>query len=172
MSSDKYIHLDVEDRIYSYWEKNELFKPRSNSKKYSVVIPPPNVTGSLHMGHALNNSIQDFLVRYYRMNSYETLWQPGTDHAGIATQAIVEKNLIKEGLDKNKLGRDKFIERVWQWKDQSGGIILDQLKKLGCSCDWSRTRFTMDKDLSNAVIKVFVSLYKKNLIYKDKKLVN
>jgi valyl-tRNA synthetase len=111
MSSDKYIHLDVEDKIYSYWEKNELFKPRSNSKKYSVVIPPPNVTGSLHMGHALNNSIQDFLVRYYRMNSYETLWQPGTDHAGIATQALVERKLEKEGINKTDLGREKFIEK-------------------------------------------------------------
>ena len=170
--SDKYIHSNVEDKIYSYWEKNKLFKPQKNSKKFSVVIPPPNVTGSLHMGHALNNSIQDMLVRYYRMNNYETLWQPGTDHAGIATQAVVEKNLEKENLNKNQLGRDNFIKKVWEWKEESGGIILDQLKKLGCSCDWSRTRFTMDKDLSKAVIKVFVDLYNDKLIYKDKKLVN
>ena len=124
------------------------------------------------MGHALNNSLQDVLVRFNRMKGLETLWQPGTDHAGIATQAIVEKNLSKEGLDKNKLGREAFIKKVWKWKEESGGIILDQLKKLGCSCDWSRTRFTMDKDLSKAVIKVFVDLYNQKLIYKDKKLVN
>ena len=128
------------------------------------MMPPPNVTGSLHMGHALNNSIQDLLTRYHRMNNYETLWQPGTDHAGIATQAVVEKNLEKKGIKKNDLGREKFIKKVWEWKKDSGGIILDQLKKLGCSCDWSRTRFTMDKDLSRAVIKVFVDLYN-NKIY-------
>ena len=109
MSSDKYIHSDVENRIYSYWEKNGLFKPKENSKKFSIVIPPPNVTGSLHMGHALNNSIQDLLVRYHRMNNFETLWQPGTDHAGIATQALVEKKLTSEKIDKNDIGREKFI---------------------------------------------------------------
>ena len=119
------------------------------------------------MGHALNNSLQDVLVRFNRMRGFETLWQPGTDHAGIATQAVVENNLLKEGLNKNNLGREKFIKKVWDWKEKSGGIILDQLKKLGCSCDWSRTRFTMDKDLSKAVIKVFVDLYNNNLIYKD-----
>ncbi len=124
------------------------------------------------MGHALNNSLHDVLVRFNRMKGFETLWQPGTDHAGIATQAVVEKNLEKEGVKKNELGREKFIEKVWQWKEESGGIILDQLKKLGCSCDWSRTRFTMDKDLSHAVITVFVDLYNNKLIYKDKKLVN
>ncbi|MDC3142563.1 valine--tRNA ligase [Candidatus Pelagibacter sp.] len=172
MSNDKYIHSDVEDKIYSYWEKNELFKPQNNSKKFSIVIPPPNVTGSLHMGHALNNSIQDLLVRYHRMNNYETLWQPGTDHAGIATQALVEKKLITEKLDKNEIGREKFIEKVWEWKEQYGDIIINQLKKLGCSCDWSRNAFTMDENLSKSVIKVFVDLYNKDLIYKDKKLVN
>ena len=172
MSSDKYVHLDVENKIYSYWEQNELFKPRKNSKKFSVVIPPPNVTGSLHMGHALNNSIQDFLVRYYRMNNYETLWQPGTDHAGIATQALVERKLESENLNKNTLGRKKFIEKVWEWKTQYGDIIINQLKKLGCSCDWSRNAFTMDENLSKSVIKVFVELHKKKLIYKAEKLVN
>ena len=172
MSSDKYIHSDVEDRIYSYWEKNGLFKPKKNSKKYSIVIPPPNVTGSLHMGHALNNSIQDLLVRYYRMNNYETLWQPGTDHAGIATQALVERKLEKENINKNDIGREKFIEKVWEWKNQYGDIIINQLKKLGCSCDWSRNAFTMDENLSKSVIKVFVDLHKKGLIYKAKKLVN
>ncbi|REK51390.1 MAG: valine--tRNA ligase [Proteobacteria bacterium] len=172
MSSDKYIHSDVEDRIYSYWEKNGLFKPKKNSKQYSIVIPPPNVTGSLHMGHALNNSIQDLLVRYYRMNDYETLWQPGTDHAGIATQALVERKLEKENINKNDIGREKFIEKVWEWKNQYGDIIINQLKKLGCSCDWSRNAFTMDENLSKSVIKVFVDLHKKGLIYKAKKLVN
>ena len=123
------------------------------------------------MGHALNNSLQDVLVRFNRMKGFETLWQAGTDHAGIATQAVVEKNLEIKGIKKNDLGREKFIKKVWEWKE-SGGIILEQLKKLGCSCDWSRTRFTMDNDLSKAVIKVFVDLYKNKLIYKDKKLIN
>jgi len=172
MSNDKYTHSDVEDKIYSYWEKNNLFKPTSNKNKFSIVIPPPNVTGSLHMGHALNNSIQDLLVRYHRMNNYETLWQPGTDHAGIATQALVEKKLTADGIDINVIGREKFIEKVWEWKEQYGDIIINQLKKLGCSCDWSRTAFTMDENLSKTVIKVFVELHKKKLIYKDKKLVN
>ena len=173
MDGDKYLHTEVEDKIYSYWEKNDLFKPKKNKKKsFSIVIPPPNVTGSLHMGHALNNSLQDTLVRFYRMNDYETLWQPGTDHAGIATQALVEKQLIKKGLDKNQLGREKFIKEVWKWKKKSGNTIINQLKKLGCSCDWSRNRFTMDEELSKAVRKTFVQLYKEKLIYKDTKLVN
>ncbi len=172
MSSDKYIHNEVENKIYSYWEKNNLFKPKKNIKKFSIVIPPPNVTGSLHMGHALNNSIQDLLTRYYRMNNFETLWQPGTDHAGIATQALVEKKLSSENIKKNDLGREKFIKRVWDWKNEYGDIIINQLKKLGCSCDWSRNAFTMDENLSKAVIKVFVDLYKKKIIYKAEKLVN
>ena len=172
MISDKYNHNEVENQIYSYWVKNELFKPKKNKKKFSIVIPPPNVTGSLHMGHALNNSIQDLLIRYYRMNNYETLWQPGTDHAGIATQALVEKKLSSDGIDKNTLGREKFVKKVWEWKDEYGDIIINQLKKLGCSCDWSRNAFTMDKNLSNSVIKVFVEMYKKKLIYKAEKLVN
>ena len=172
MSSDKYIHTEVENKIYSYWEKNNLFKPKNNIKKFSIVIPPPNVTGSLHMGHALNNSIQDLLIRFHRMNNFETLWQPGTDHAGIATQALVERKLKKEGLKKEQIGREKFIKKVWEWKNQYGDIIINQLKKLGCSCDWSRNAFTMDKMLSESVIKVFVELYKKGLIFKSKKLVN
>ena len=172
MTADKYIHSDVENKIYTYWEKNKLFEPKKNLKKFSIVIPPPNVTGSLHMGHALNNSIQDLLVRYYRMNNYETLWQPGTDHAGIATQALVERQLEKQNINKNSIGREKFIEKVWEWKNQYGDIIINQLKKLGCSCDWSRNAFTMDENLSKSVITVFVDLYKKNLIYKAKKLVN
>ena len=172
MSLGKYNHKKVENRIYSYWEKNKLFKPKKNKKSFSIVIPPPNVTGSLHMGHALNNSLQDVLVRYYRMNNFETLWQPGTDHAGIATQALVEKNLKSKNIDKNNIGREKFIKKVWEWKDEYGGKIINQLKKLGCSCDWSRNAFTMDKNLSKSVTKVFVELYEKKLIYKSKKLVN
>ena len=174
MEFKKYDHFIEEKKIYDFWENKKLFEPvkSKSNKKFSVVIPPPNVTGRLHMGHALNNSLQDVLVRFYRMNGYETLWQPGTDHAGIATQAIVEKKLAEEGINKNDLGRDKFIKKVWEWKAESGDLILDQLKKLGCSCDWSRSKFTMDEELSNAVIKVFVSLYNKQLIYKDKKLIN
>jgi len=171
-NNDKYIHQDVEKRIYSYWEKNKLFRPKKNKKSFSIVIPPPNITGSLHMGHALNNSIQDLLVRYHRMNKYETLWQPGTDHAGIATQALVEKKLLSQNINKNDIGRKQFIKKVWDWKEDYGGIIINQLKKLGCSCDWSRNAFTMDENLSKSVLKVFVELYKKKLIYKAKKLVN
>ena len=172
MKFDKYNHHITEDKIYKYWESNNLFKPRKNKKKFSIVIPPPNVTGSLHMGHALNNSIQDLLTRYHRMNNYETLWQPGTDHAGIATQALVEKKLLNENLNKNEIGRENFIKKVWDWKNQYGDIIINQLKKIGCSCDWSRNAFTMDDNLSSSVLTVFVNLYKKKLIYKAKKLVN
>ncbi len=173
MQNPNYNHLNIEKEIYEYWEKNKFFKPRKSKKKYfSVVIPPPNVTGSLHMGHALNNTLQDLLVRFHRMNGYETLWQPGTDHAGIATQAVVEKKLLHKGIQKEKLGRENFIKEVWKWKEESGDKILNQLKKLGCSCDWSRNRFTMDSDLSEAVIKTFVKLYKQKIIYKDTKLVN
>ena len=174
MKFTKYNHIIEEKKISNYWITQGLFKPKpqKNKKTFSMVIPPPNITGRLHMGHALNNSLQDVLIRFYRMKGYETLWQPGTDHAGIATQAIVEKNLEKKGIKKNDLGRDMFIKKVWDWKEESGDIIIEQLKKLGCSCDWTRSRFTMDKDLSNAVIKVFVDLYNKKLIYKDKKLIN
>ena len=173
MQNSKYNHNSIENKIYKYWEKNNFFSPKKNKKKhFSIVIPPPNVTGSLHMGHALNNSLQDLLVRFYRMNGYETLWQPGTDHAGIATQAVVEKKLLEKNIIKNDIGREKFIKEVWKWKKESGGKIINQLKKLGCSCDWSRNRFTMDKDLSKAVLLTFVNLYKQKLIYKDTKLVN
>ena len=172
MNTDKYNHAQIEDNIYSYWEKNNLFKPKKNKKKFSIVIPPPNVTGRLHMGHALNNSIQDLLTRFHRMNNFETLWQPGTDHAGIATQALVEQKLSTQNIKKNEIGREKFIKKVWEWKKEYGNIIITQLKKLGCSCDWSRTAFTMDDNLSESVLKVFVELHKKKLIYKAKKLVN
>ena len=148
MEFEKYDHSIQEKKIYDFWENKKLFSPlqTKNNKKFSIVIPPPNVTGRLHMGHALNNSLQDVLIRFYRMNGYETLWQPGTDHAGIATQAVVEKNLSKEGINKNEIGREKFIEKVWEWKAESGDLIISQLKKLGCSCDWSRSRFTMDAE--------------------------
>ena len=171
---NSYNHKNIEDRIYAYWEKRHSFKPKKNKNKkyFSIVIPPPNVTGSLHMGHALNNSIQDLLVRHNRNKGLETLWQPGTDHAGIATQLVVEKQLLEKGLSRKELGRKKFIKEVWKWKNKSGGIITNQLKKLGSSCDWSRDRFTMDEGLSKAVTKVFVNLYEKKIIYKDLKLTN
>ncbi len=169
-----YKHDKIEDKVYKYWEKKGCFKPRKNKNKkyFSIVIPPPNVTGSLHMGHALNNSIQDLLIRHNRNKGLETLWQPGTDHAGIATQLVVEKQLTDKGTSRKDLGREKFLREVWKWKEKSGGTITEQLKKLGSSCDWSRDRFTMDEGLSKAVIKVFVNLYEKKLIYKDLKLTN
>jgi len=170
-----YNHEKIEKKIYSFWEKKKLFKPIKNKDKkkyFSIVIPPPNVTGSLHMGHALNNTIQDLLIRFKRNQGFETLWQPGTDHAGIATQMVVEKQLVLKGLNRKELGREKFIKEIWKWKNQSGNEIISQLKKLGSSCDWSRERFTMDEGLSKSVIKVFVDLHKKKLIYKDLKLVN
>ena len=170
-----YNHSEIENKIYNFWEKKKLFKPIKNktkNKSFSIVIPPPNVTGSLHMGHALNNTIQDLLIRFKRNQGFETLWQPGTDHAGIATQMVVEKQLLEKGLSRQSLGREKFVKEIWKWKSKSGNEIVSQLKKLGSSCDWSRERFTMDDGLSKAVIKVFVDLYNQKLIYKDLKLVN
>jgi len=170
-----YNHSAIENKIYKFWESKKHFKPiknKSKKKYFSIVIPPPNVTGSLHMGHALNNTIQDLLIRFKRNQGYETLWQPGTDHAGIATQMVVEKQLSLNGQSRQSLGREKFIKEIWKWKKKSGNEIVSQLKKLGSSCDWSRERFTMDKGLSQAVTKVFVDLYKKKLIYRDLKLVN
>src|SRR5262249_5775319 len=138
----------------------------------SIVIPPPNVTGMLHMGHVLNNTIQDVLARKARMDGKEVLWLPGTDHAGIATQVMVEKELRKQKLTKHDLGRQPFVERVWEWKEKHGGIIIQQLKKLGCSCDWTRERFTMDPEYSRCVTRVFVDLYRKGLIYRGNRMVN
>ena len=162
-----------ETEIYQQWLDQKCFEPTYNfDKNFSICIPPPNVTGSLHMGHALNNTIQDILIRYHRMNGYNTLWQPGTDHAGIATQMVVERNLAKENIYRKDLTREQFIEKVWEWKEESGSTIINQLKRLGSSADWSRERFTMDEGLSEAVGKVFVSLYKEGLIYKDQALVN
>ena len=162
-----------ETEIYQEWIDEGCFKPTYNfDKNFSICIPPPNVTGSLHMGHALNNTIQDILVRYHRMNGYNTLWQPGTDHAGIATQMVVERNLEEKNIYRKDLSREEFIKKVWEWKEYSGSTIINQLKRLGSSCDWSRERFTMDEGLSSAVRKVFVSLYNEGLIYKGQTLVN
>ena len=169
---------EIEPRINSEWDKAEAFKARravsgGKNASYSIVIPPPNVTGSLHMGHALNNTLQDILVRFERMRGRDVLWQPGTDHAGIATQMVVERRLAADKQpSRRELGREEFLRRVWKWKEESGGTIVNQLKRLGASCDWSRERFTMDEGLSKAVVKVFVQLYNEGLIYKDKRLVN
>jgi valyl-tRNA synthetase len=166
----------VEARISTRWEEAEAFKAgradRKDAVPYTIVIPPPNVTGSLHMGHALNNTIQDILCRFERMQGKDVLWQPGMDHAGIATQMVVERKLAERQIQRRDLGREEFVKRVWEWKEESGGTIVRQLKRLGASCDWSRERFTMDEGLSRAVLKVFVDLYKQGLIYKDKRLVN
>ncbi|UCE82899.1 MAG: valine--tRNA ligase [Deltaproteobacteria bacterium] len=169
-----YEPAEVEVRWYRYWEEQQLFRADENNKTpaYSIVIPPPNVTGDLHMGHALNNTLQDILCRYKRMQGYNVLWMPGTDHAGIATQNVVERQLAEEGLDRHELGREKFIERVWEWRELYGDKIINQLKRLGASCDWSRERFTMDEGLSEAVRRVFVSLYHEGLIYRGQRIIN
>lgn len=165
---------DVEKRWYQYWEDNNLFRAehKSTRKPFCIVIPPPNVTGSLHMGHALNNTLQDILCRYKRMKGYNVLWQPGTDHAGIATQNVVERDLAEKGTDRHQVGRERFIELVWEWRERYGGMIINQLKRLGSSCDWRRERFTMDEGLSKAVRQVFVRLYEENLIYQGDYIIN
>ncbi len=165
---------EVEERWYRNWERKECFQAQVPSIKesFSIVIPPPNITGVLHMGHALNNTLQDILCRWKRMSGFNVLWMPGTDHAGIATQNVVERQLAAEGTSRHEIGREAFIERVWKWKAESGGQIIGQLKRLGASCDWSRERFTMDEGLSNAVREVFVSLYDEGLIYRDNRLIN
>ena len=166
---------EAEARLYEMWENAGAFKPRMDTSReaFSIVIPPPNVTGSLHMGHAVNNTIQDILIRFERMRGKDVLWQPGMDHAGIATQMVVERKLANEGnISRREMGREDFVAKVWEWKDESGGTILNQLKRLGSSCDWSRERFTLDDGLSEAVTKTFVELYNKGLIYRDKRLVN
>jgi len=166
----------VEEKTYRFWEESGFFNPdklpKTHKKPYTIVIPPPNVTGELHMGHALNSIIQDILIRFKRMQGFKTLWLPGTDHAGIATQNVVEKKLKKEGKSRFDLGRENFIKEVWDWKNKYGNIILNQFKKLGCSCDWSRTRFTMDEDYGQAVKEAFLHYYKKGLLYKGKRVVN
>lgn len=172
--SKGYDPQSVEQKWYAAWERDKLFHAdeTSTKKPYSMVIPPPNVTGVLHMGHALNNTVQDILCRWHRMRGYEVLWMPGTDHAGIATQNVVEKQLAVEGIDRHAVGREKFVERVWQWREESGGQIIEQLKRLGASCDWERERFTMDEGLSKAVREVFVRLYDDGLIYRANRLIN
>ncbi|MGO9395946.1 MAG: valine--tRNA ligase [Desulfobaccales bacterium] len=164
----------IEEKWYQYWQEQGLFRARADGSKppYCIVIPPPNVTGLLHMGHALNNTLQDILVRYKRMLGFDVLWMPGTDHAGIATQNVVERMLAAEGSDRHALGREAFIERVWRWKAESGGQIIKQLQRLGCSCDWSRERFTLDQGLSRAVREVFVRLYEEGLIYRGDYMIN
>ncbi len=177
MIDKTYQPSEVEGRIYAAWEGSGAFRAgrpeRRDAEPFCIVIPPPNVTGSLHVGHALDNTLQDILVRYQRMRGKDVLWQPGTDHAGIATQMVVERQLMeRQQPGRREMGREAFLKRVWEWKEESGGTIINQLKRLGASCDWSRERFTMDEGLSRAVIKVFVELHRAGLIYKDKRLVN
>src|SRR6185369_13652044 len=183
MIDKTYQPSEVEGRIYGTWEQAGAFRAgqpgRAGAKPYSIVIPPPNVTGSLHMGHALNNTLQDILCRFERMRGKDVLWQPGTDHAGIATQMVVERQLMeRQEKSRREMGREAFVKRVWEWKAESGGTIVNQLKRLGASCDWSRERFTMgatgapDDQMVRAVTKVFVDLYKAGLIYKAKRMVN
>ncbi len=178
MLDKTYDSAAIEPDIARKWDEADAFRAGAGAKpgadSFCIVIPPPNVTGSLHMGHALNNTLQDVMVRFERMRGKDVLWQPGMDHAGIATQMVVERRLAqdKTNMSRREMGREAFIEKVWEWKAESGGLIFNQLKRLGASCDWSRERFTMDEGLSEAVLEVFVSLYKEGLIYKDKRLVN
>ena len=170
-----YNPAEFEDKLYNEWVEKGYFHAEvdKNKKPFTIVIPPPNVTGQLHMGHALDETLQDILIRYKRMQGYSALWIPGTDHAGIATQIKVEENLrVNEGLTRYDLGREKFLERVWDWKKQYGGRIINQLKKIGSSCDWDRERFTMDEGCSKAVKEVFVNLYNKGLIYQGSRIIN
>lgn len=163
---------DIEQRWYQHWEDQGYFKPAGEGNPYCIMIPPPNVTGTLHMGHAFQDTIMDSLIRYHRMKGDNTLWQPGTDHAGIATQMVVERQLNASGQTRHDLGREDFVKRVWEWKEESGGTITQQLRRLGASPDWSRERFTMDDGLSEAVGDVFERLYDEGLIYRGKRLVN
>ena len=164
----------VEDRLYQQWLEKKYFHTEIDKRKkpYCIVMPPPNITGQLHMGHALDNTIQDILIRWKRMAGYNALWVPGIDHASISTELKVVQKMAEEGLTKDDVGREGFLERAWAWKEEYGGIILNQLKKLGSSCDWDRVRFTMDEGLSDAVLEVFVQLYKKGLIYRGEKIIN
>ena len=179
MLDQRFDPAEAEPRLYKAWEENGSFSPSgdTSAEAYAIVIPPPNVTGVLHMGHALNNTLQDILIRFERMRGKNVLWQPGTDHAGIATQMVVERQLAEDGGNESRasLGRDKFVDKVWEWRHKSGGQIIEQLKRLGASCDWSREKFTMgadgseDDQMVRAVRKVFVDLYNEGLIYRAKR---
>ncbi|MDE6979149.1 MAG: class I tRNA ligase family protein, partial [Helicobacter sp.] len=173
-SKTTYNPAHIESAYYAIWEERGYFEPESASNKppFCVMLPPPNVTGRLHIGHALNQTLIDIIVRYKRMDGYNTLWQPGVDHAGIATQTIVSKQLAKEGLSKESLGREMFLKRVWEWKEQSGSQILQQMRSLGASCAWNRTRFTMDEGLANCVKDVFCRLYDEGFIFRGEYMVN
>ena len=163
----------IESKWYQFWNENKYFNSKPNDKlPYTIVIPPPNVTGILHMGHMLNNTIQDILIRKARLQGFNACWVPGTDHASIATEAKVVEKLKNDGIDKKDITRDEFINYAWDWTEKHGGLILEQLKKLGCSCDWDRTKFTLDKEMTESVIKVFVNLYEKGLIYRGHRMVN
>src|SRR5262245_40806776 len=175
---------EAEPRLYRRWLEAGAFRSayasdgslrdlgRREAEPFTIVIPPPNITGRLHMGHALNNTIQDVLIRYKRMDGFDTLWVPGTDHAGIATQTVVKKQLDAQGIDSRQIGRDELIAHIWKWREEFGDQILRQLRRMGCSCDWDRTRFTMDEGLSAAVREAFVRLYQNGLIYRGKRIVN
>ena len=169
-----YSPKDFEERIYQNWEEKGYFTAQIDENKtpYTIVMPPPNITGQLHMGHAVDNTIQDILIRWRRMQGYAALWLPGTDHASIATEAKIVEAMRKEGITKDDIGRDGFLKRAWDWKAQYGGRIVTQLRKLGSSCDWSRERFTMDEGCSKAVLEVFTRLYEKGLIYRGNRMVN
>jgi len=167
-----YQPAEIEQRWYKTWEEAGNFSPSGQGNPYCIMIPPPNVTGTLHMGHAFQDTIMDTLTRYHRMKGDNTLWQPGTDHAGIATQMVVERQLEADGISRHDLGREKFLEKVWEWKEKSGNSISGQLRRMGSSVDWSRERFTMDDGMSEAVAEVFIKLYEEDLIYRGKRLVN
>ena len=169
----------TEERIYSWWESNNFFKPTNDPedpgfdpaiKPFVLTIPPPNITGRLHLGHAMFVSMEDLMIRYHRMKGIPTLWVPGTDHASIATQLLVEKSLVDEGLSREQVGREEFLRRCWLWKEKYGGLITEQIRRIGASCDWDRERFTMDEGLSRAVREAFVRLYDKGLIYRGPRL--
>ena len=169
----KYTPQDIEDKWYAYWLENNYFHSEPDEREpYTIVIPPPNVTGVLHMGHMLNNSLQDIIIRRARMRGFNACWVPGTDHASIATEAKVVAKLKEEGIEKSSLSREAFLEHAWDWTHEYGGVILEQLKKLGCSCDWDRTKFTLDPEMSESVLRVFIDLHNKGLIYRGFRMVN
>ena len=172
--SDRYSPAEVETKIYQNWETSGHFKSldQSNKPPFSIILPPPNVTGFLHLGHALDHTIQDLLIRWKRMSGYNTMWLPGTDHAGIATQTVVEKELKKKNITRHQLGREKFVDEIWKWKNEYGNRIYNQMRRLGDSCDLDRAIFTLDEGVSKSVRKVFVSLYQKNTIYRGQRLIN